>query len=248
MTVYIGHPTFKALGAGYSYNLLTAVLFLTLTSSGLVGLVLAAVPVYALNPIILFVGLAVCADTLKLTPSRHFPAFIFGLGPALAAWCVGVVANAVPELDPSTTPSLIGLNLFGKGYLLSSLVLTALLATIIDRQYARAIAWALIAALLSLCGLMHGERIGLLIHADSYGWRFTTGYTTGAIYLGILWQSQRRGLMDGPRCSSDGGKAPVPTDGALETLRTTVGGEYVPASGLHEPMLRADSEEGGELS
>ncbi|KAL1514841.1 hypothetical protein AB1Y20_003926 [Prymnesium parvum] len=237
MTVYIGHPTFKAQRAGFMYNVATAVLFVLLCSTGLVGLILAVIPIAALNPIIAFVGLAVCADTLKLTPHRHFPAFIFGLGPGLAAWCVDQIRTAAPDLDLSRT-SLAGLQSFGGGYLLSSMVLTAVLVNLIDRCFSHAALWAAVASLLSLFGLMHGDQIKLLVGPSDLGWRFAVGYAFATAFFGVMWLLQRLRYVHGPHLELKEEETLLAVEGMRSgsALESSLGGSYLPAE-LHEPIL-----------
>merc|ERR1719401_626961 len=54
MTVFIGHSAFKAMGAKVGYNILCAIGFLLVCSSGLAAMFLAIFPSQVLNPIILF--------------------------------------------------------------------------------------------------------------------------------------------------------------------------------------------------
>jgi hypothetical protein len=60
---------------------------------------------------------------------------------------IGQVRAAAPEIDLATSP-LSGVLYFGGGYLLSSLVLTAILVNVIDRAFSRAALWSAIASLL----------------------------------------------------------------------------------------------------
>lgn len=75
------------MGAKVGYNILTAFFSLAVCLTGLCALLLQVIPIQALNPILIFVGLVVCADTLQVSPRRHYTVFIFGLAPALCNWC-----------------------------------------------------------------------------------------------------------------------------------------------------------------
>jgi len=54
---------------------------------GLTALLLAAIPLVAILPILLFIGLVIGAQAFQATPSRHAPAVVLALLPNIAAWC-----------------------------------------------------------------------------------------------------------------------------------------------------------------
>jgi len=179
MTVFIGHSAFKGMGAQIGYNLLGAAAMVIVAFTGLTSVLLAAIPVQALNPILLFVGLAVCTDALRETPERHWAAFLLSLVPAFCNWAcqqaqsfgrvicahqpggcaVDVDAGGAWTLDP--TGSLRGLYALGQGYLLTSIYLAGMLVFCIDREFTSAGIYALVAAASASCGLIHSETVFL---------------------------------------------------------------------------------------
>eukprot|EP00929_Paragymnodinium_shiwhaense_P014397 TRINITY_DN122303_c0_g1_i1.p1 TRINITY_DN122303_c0_g1~~TRINITY_DN122303_c0_g1_i1.p1 ORF type:complete len:596 (-),score=107.01 TRINITY_DN122303_c0_g1_i1:242-2029(-) len=180
MTVFIGHPGFKAMGAKVGYNFLCAFCFVLVCFSGMAGLFKAIFPTQALNPILLFIGLAICSDALEVTPDRHWPALMLSLVPGFANWATTqainfasgicgkqpgggcVVSPSGPgawTLDP--TGDLRGLYALGQGYLLTSIYLTSMLIFTIDRHFLKAALWAFLAAVSAAIGLIHSERLFL---------------------------------------------------------------------------------------
>jgi len=158
-----------------------------------------------LNPVLLFVGAVVCCDTLSTTPIRHYAAFILGLMPSLCDWAsslgpaihatfnattviagktvvapVLVLVNATSvSLNGqilATASSMQGVERMKGGAMLVSVVLTASLVCMIDRLYLQMAMWTSAASLLSLCGLMHAEKMGWYTAAGDSGWRFAAGY------------------------------------------------------------------------
>ncbi|CAF1338292.1 unnamed protein product [Rotaria sordida] len=83
MTTYIGHPAMKKMGAKQGYSLVNGVIFLPLCFLGVNAFIMSLISIVAINPIIIFVGLLICADTLADTPRRHYPAFLVGLMPPM---------------------------------------------------------------------------------------------------------------------------------------------------------------------
>ena len=59
-TVYIGHPAYKRLGAGCGYALLVGLVFVVGNTFGLIGLLRNIIPVAAVAPILVFVGVVIC--------------------------------------------------------------------------------------------------------------------------------------------------------------------------------------------
>lgn len=180
MTVFIGHPGFKTMGAKVGYNFLCGGAFVLVCFSGMAGLFKAIFPPQALNPILLFVGLAICCDALEITPSRHWPALMLSLVPCFCNWAVTQASNFASmvcspalgsnckvnptgpgawTLDP--TGSLRGLFALGQGYLLTSIYLTSMLIFVIDRNFMMAAIWALVAAASASIGLIHSETLFL---------------------------------------------------------------------------------------
>jgi len=174
MTVFIGHPGFKAMGARVGYNILVGVSFVVMCFTGLAGLFAAIFPPAALNPILLFIGLAICCDALEVTPHRHWPALMLSFAPCFCYWastscqnfatqvCNGTcVVNPNGEgawtLDPTGT--LRGMYAVGQGYLLSSIFLTTMLVKFINHEFAAAGMWAIVAAVSASCGLIHGKKL-----------------------------------------------------------------------------------------
>lgn len=179
MTVFIGHPGFKTMGAKVGYNFLCGGAFVLVCFSGLAGLFKALFPPQALNPILLFVGLAICCDALEVTPARHWPALMLSFVPCFCNWAVTQATNFAQgicsakgshcSVSPSgpgawtldSTGALRGLYALGQGYLLTSIYLTSMLIFVIDRKFAIAALWAFVAALSAAVGLIHSETLFL---------------------------------------------------------------------------------------
>jgi len=178
MTVFIGHPGFKAMGAHVGYNLLCGVAFAGITFTGLAGLFKAVFPPAALNPILLFIGLAICCDALDVTPPRHWPALMLSLCPCFCDWattaCVTFAAKVCTaggttksscQVDPNGSEAwtfdadLRGLFALGQGYMLTSILLTTMLVKAIDHEFRTAAYFALFSALCASIGLIHSKEL-----------------------------------------------------------------------------------------
>lgn len=190
LAVYIGHPGWKAMGGRVGYSFATGVMVILLCWLGIVPVMLALIPVVAILPILLYIGLIIGSQAFQETPGRHAPAVILALVPNVAAWALGQVkgtlnAAGLSSVDEAMHAKLAGegvllhgLEILGGGAVLTGLTLAATAVFIIERQLWRAAAFAGAAAVLTFFGFMHGERIGL---AQSPS--IAAGYVFVALFL-----------------------------------------------------------------
>ena len=84
--VYIGHPGWKAVGGRIGYSLATGIVIALVSFLGLTALLLAIIPLAAILPILLFIGLVIGAQAFQASPARHAPAVVLAIIPNIAAW------------------------------------------------------------------------------------------------------------------------------------------------------------------
>jgi len=169
--VYIGHPGWKAMGGRIGYSAATGVMVLVLTWLGIAALISSLIPVVAILPILLYIGMLIGSQAFQETPSRHAPAIILAMMPQIAAWgktmidgalgAAGTNATAV-GLDKLGNAGVLyhGLATLGGGATLAGIILGAITVFIIERQFDRAGWFALAGAVLTFFGFIHGEEIG----------------------------------------------------------------------------------------
>ena len=81
--VYIGHPGWKEMGGRLGYSFLTGACVFSLCVFGLLSVILAIVPVVAILPILLYIGMLIGAQAFQESPKSHAPAIILALVPHL---------------------------------------------------------------------------------------------------------------------------------------------------------------------
>src|SRR5258707_7137422 len=86
LAVYIGHPGWKAIGGRIGYSAATGIMVLLLSWLGIVAVMMALIPVVAIAPILLYIGMLIGSQAFQETPRSHAPAIILGLVPHVAAW------------------------------------------------------------------------------------------------------------------------------------------------------------------
>ena len=84
--VYIGHPGWKAMGGRIGYSAATGIMVVILSWFGIISVLLALVPVVAISPILLYIGMLIGAQAFQTTPIKHAPAIVLAFTPHLAAW------------------------------------------------------------------------------------------------------------------------------------------------------------------
>ena len=170
--VYIGHPGWKAMGGRIGYSAATGITVIVLSTFGIISVISALIPVIAISPILLYIGMLIGAQAFQETPKSHAPAVVLAVMPNLAAWGKLQIDNALGAAGTSaaalghdklgqTGVLYDGLALLGGGAILGGLVLGAIAACIIEREFSKASAFAVAGAVLTFFGFMHGEAIGI---------------------------------------------------------------------------------------
>ncbi|OCK54364.1 regulator [Bradyrhizobium sp. LMTR 3] len=184
--VYIGHPGWKAMGGRIGYSAATGIMVVLLSWFGIISVLLALVPVVAISPILLYIGMLIGAQAFQTTPLKHAPAIVLALTPHLAAWAKlqidtmlgstitaaqtvgGLAADKVDAVKTAAIAALPqqgvlyhGLEVMGGGSILAGLVLGAIGVFVIERDFMKASAFALAGAVMTYFGFMHGEAVGI---------------------------------------------------------------------------------------
>jgi AGZA family xanthine/uracil permease-like MFS transporter len=195
--VYIGHPGWKSVGGRIGYSLATGVVIGLVCFLGLTALLLAVVPLVAILPILLYIGLVIGAQAFQASPKEHAPAVVLAIIPNVAAWgqlqvdsalaAAGTAAGKVGIAALGNTGVVYhGMELLGGGAVLAGLVLGAMAAFIIDRQFKMAAIYAFAGAVLSFFGFIHGAQLGWAVSPA-----VALGYALfGAICLAVSLQEQ----------------------------------------------------------
>src|ERR1700726_840369 len=93
--VYIGHPGWKGMGGRIGYSAAVGVMVFILSWFGIISLMLAVIPVVAISPILLYIGMLIGAQAFQTTPKAHAPAIVLALTPHLAAWAKTLMDGAL---------------------------------------------------------------------------------------------------------------------------------------------------------
>ncbi len=195
-TIYIGHPGWKAMGARSGYSIINGVVITGLCLVGGITLVRKFVPLEATLGILLWIGLIISAQAFQETPKKHALAVAMGFIPSLAAWALFLLETALRvaggnlhDAAPKFGADLFihGVIALNQGFILTAMIFSAILAFISDRQFAKAGAWALAAAVFSAVGLIHAYDLTAAGVQNKFGWlaapHFAAGYLLTALVL-----------------------------------------------------------------
>ena len=168
--VYVGHPGWKAAGGRVGYSLATGVLIFALCLFGLFPLLGALLPVPAIVPVLLYIGLIIGSQAFRAVPKAHYAAVVLAIVPNVAAWATGLINDSLAAAG--TSASEVGMAAFasagvvyegmlrlGEGAVLAGMMLGAIAVFLIDRRFFWAAGYSFLAAGLASIGLIHGPEI-----------------------------------------------------------------------------------------
>jgi AGZA family xanthine/uracil permease-like MFS transporter len=170
---------------------------------GVISLMLAVIPVVAISPILLYIGMLICAQAFQTTPKEHAPAIALAITPHLSAWATTLLGGALgaagmnfgamhaPEFVGKMAQNGVlfhGLEVMGGGSIVTGLVLGAIATFVIDKKFVNASAFALTGAVLTYFGFMHGDAIGI-----GHGWGVTPSVALAyLIVAGLLFMLSKQ--------------------------------------------------------
>ncbi len=199
--VYAMHPAYKAIGARIGFAVWTPIIFFALVVSGMILLMAQLFPWSILSAIIAYVTIGVGLATLDRVERRYWPAVLLGFVLPSGAVVAATVNSAIPALGLSAANASVRQALdtsiywssvqgLGNGFIFLVLVVAATLAELIDRRFARAALWCLLAAAFSWIGLMHSAVAGWGAQPT-----YAAGWCAAAaiVYSARWWGAEGRG-------------------------------------------------------
>ncbi len=196
--IYIGHPGWKSVGSRVGYSWLTGVTMLVLGVFGLLGILSALIPVVAILPILVYIGMLITSQAFSVSPKRHAPAVALAIVPWIADYIKTQIDNALGAAG--TNAATVGLDalagsgityqgiaVLGAGAILVGMILAAIAAYVIDRNWKGAAAYALFGAACAWVGFIHSSQLRLLPQVGASGFNAAWGPTLGYISMAVLF-------------------------------------------------------------
>ncbi len=199
VTVYIGHVGWKSLGARLGYSLASGTTMLVFGLFGLGSLLLSIIPMAAVAPILIYIGVVSANQAVRETSKDEIPVFFIALFPWIANWAnslVGNVAKAAgtpadkisPEKWAAAGVEHAGLTALGNGAPLLSILLGCITIFAIRNHLIKGAITSLVGLVLVFFGIIHTAHVGILEPgAKNFVWAY--GLVT-AIFV-IKWAMER---------------------------------------------------------
>ncbi|GAB2726382.1 NCS2 family permease [Halomonas garicola] len=183
-TVYIATVGAKWMGAGRGYSLLNGAVYALATMFGLIAALAAVIPVSVVAPILVFVGVSMIATAFQTNDTRYYPAVALAMLPYFANYLVTRFNRDAGDVVSGISGAIEAM---GQGSMFMAIFLGAMAVSVIDHQFRRAAAFAVLAAGFSFVGLMHAPALAFSAAPD-----FVVGYLAMAALFVYFALQQRR--------------------------------------------------------
>ncbi len=193
--IYIGHPGWKSIGARLGYTALTGVSVLLISVFGIGSVLITIIPVVALLPILIYIGMLIGSQAFMHVPQKHFPAVILGIMPWLADWGKTLIGNAVAtaggNIAELSQEAFVqngiyyrGFEVIGNGAIVIGVIWATLLVYLLENKTKNVLILCTVAATLTFFGIIHSPSVGFFMEPG-----ICLGYLlVGAISLALSKQ------------------------------------------------------------
>ncbi|WP_100398441.1 NCS2 family permease [Bacillus sp. FJAT-44742] len=174
-TVYIATVGSKWMGAGRGYSILNAAVFALAACFGLIAAISAFIPVAAVAPILVFVGISMVSSAFQQNSTKYYPAVALAMLPYVANYVMTRFNNEAGEVVRDISTGIVPL---GEGAMFTAIILGAITVFIIDHNFKKAAAFSFVGAILSFFGFMHAPSLAVNAAGD-----FTLAYCAIGVFF-----------------------------------------------------------------
>ncbi len=207
--IFIGHPGWKEAGARIGYSFVGGLVLFILTLVGMISVLLNVIPVVAILPILLYIGIVITTQAFTSVSHKYAPAVVLAIIPWLADWTKNAVDIALGAAG--TNAGTVGFNLLeisglnylgmmslGAGSIIVGMILGSIAVYIIDHKFVHATITSGIAAVLTFFGIIHAGQVGI-----NQNLGMTIGYVLIAIiFMGYFLYYRSKGEIKDETLSS----------------------------------------------
>ncbi|MGL4343858.1 MAG: uracil permease [Cellulosilyticaceae bacterium] len=172
-TVYYGHPSWKAIDARAGYSLVVGVVYLIVGFTGLTSVMMAIVPYEVVMVLLIFVGISVTMDTLQKVDKKYYGVILISMIPIMAEYINNMIESVLKAAGTSVamipkeqfvefSVPIEGISMLASGAFLSSLLIAAWLACVVEKSYRKGAIFGVVLAMSSFVGLIHNGQIEIL--------------------------------------------------------------------------------------
>ncbi|MEI7437364.1 MAG: NCS2 family permease [bacterium] len=198
-TIYIGHPGWKVMGARGGYSILNGLVITLVCLFGGLTLILKVIPIECTLGILLWIAIIITAQSFQEVPKPHALAVALGLIPSFAAWgllqvetTLRMAGSSLFAIWDKCGPDLYikGVVALSQGFIMTSMILSASVVFMIDRNFLKAAYWMFAGSALSAVGLMHAYTLTPAGIENKFGWMAAPDFAaiyalTGLILIGL---------------------------------------------------------------
>jgi AGZA family xanthine/uracil permease-like MFS transporter len=154
--------------------------------------------VVAILPILIYIGLLITSQAFTASPRRHAAAVAIGIVPWIADYLKTQVDNALGAAGTNAATlgidtlagagvSYAGMAVLGAGAILVGMILAAIAAYVIDRNWKAAIGYSLFGAACAWVGFIHSTELRLLPVVGPAGFNAAWGPVIGYLAMALLF-------------------------------------------------------------
>jgi AGZA family xanthine/uracil permease-like MFS transporter len=190
-TVYIGHPGYKRLGSRAGYGAAVGAVFFFGSMFGLVAFLHHLIPMAAVAPMLVFIGIVITGQAFSANAPRYAMAVAIAMVPHVSNLLVTKWMSLAKVLGgnggvlfaPETVSALLleGAHVAGHAALFNGSIIIGLLwgslaAFLIDRKPLHAMLIALSSMALTAVGVIHAPTLGFAITPIFWGYLIVAGF------------------------------------------------------------------------
>lgn len=175
--VFIGHPAYKRLGAKVNYSLLNSVIIAAISILGLFEFVSNIIPMAAVTPVLIFVGLIMLEVSFTEVKKEHLLAVGISLVPVVPEVMKETIDMALNALNiPITEKTIailqaggvnyIGFSMLAYGTIVNAMILASVTVFLIQREFKKVSYVCILASVSSYIGLIHSPSLKLGSNID----------------------------------------------------------------------------------
>eukprot|EP00164_Ancoracysta_twista_P004685 GFYU01006334.1.p1 GENE.GFYU01006334.1~~GFYU01006334.1.p1 ORF type:complete len:622 (+),score=98.24 GFYU01006334.1:69-1934(+) len=172
-TIYIGHATWKEMGARSGYSIANGSVLFLASVFGLVAPLFALLSLVGVSSIVWFVGLFIAKQSFDVSSSIEYPAVLLGIIPTICDWGAQQISQKGGTPDP-------GLASLGSGALLTGMCWAALFIVLVRREWMNVSLWSFALAAAAFVGLIHSSELEWRTDGDD--WEVSMAYLTITIF------------------------------------------------------------------
>lgn len=174
--VYIGHPGWKSVGAGLGYCFMTGLGVFLITIFGVSSVLINAVPLAALLPILIYIGIQIGAQAFEHVPKKHYPAVVLAMLPWIASWAKTLIDNTISAVAASDVSAEVlanagvyykGFDFLGNGASITGMLWATLAVFLLEEKQKQAVLTCLLGAIMTFFGLIHGPSVGICVMPEA---------------------------------------------------------------------------------